>query len=131
MRNIILLVSSNQEKKMLILNEFHKIMDFSYVKLESLFNTINETIERTINQEESLKFFNTYIEKIAKNSSIYIIDINECKEEILSQFVNSEKLITITLDDNLNYTGAIKIDLNNKLKEQLENIRKELMIADE
>lgn len=113
---IILIIGSNQPKKEKILEELHKKLNFSYIKYEALLSSIAETLNRNVTEQESINFFNRFIDNIKKGNEVYVIDINDCKEETLNRYINNKEIYKIKVDENE------LTDLMNEISTDIANI---------
>ncbi len=116
--NVILFIGSDMNMKKEILDKAHGIANYIYIKVEALLSAIAETLNRRMTEQETISFLNKYIEKIYDKEEIYILDINNCKEEILNYIISNKQLYVIRLEDN----EDIK---NNPLIELLINMKSE------
>lgn len=96
---IILIVSSDLEKKNEFLEILHKKIDFSYIKIEALLSTVAESLNRNITEQEGINFFHKFISNINKGEERYLIDLNNCKEETLNKYIDSQDILVIKIDD--------------------------------
>lgn len=93
-------------------------IDFSYTKMETLFQTIGEISDKKsykLKKEQYLEFLDKFLNKLAKKQDNYLIDIDELLVQNANKLIEEHNnTIVIYLKEGQNEGKTVQIDGNNE-----------------
>ena len=124
----IILIDRNKEKKSILMEKLKEKVNFSYIKLEALMQTIKEVSDAqgyNFERKKYIEFLDKFIKNISKNSEINLIDIDNLSVKNANELIQKyDNVLVIYLEDLENAQNAVTIDINNK--EEVEKLIEEI-----
>ncbi len=108
--NIIITICSNNNVRLKFIEKANQYISFSYVKIETILLSIAETLGRKLTEEECINFVNKYIDKIEKEKSFCIVDIDNYNEKIIKSFIGNKQVHIIDLNKYNIVNNSVYID---------------------
>ena len=124
----IILIDRSKEKKSILMEKLKEKVNFSYIKLEALMQTIKEVSDAqgyNFERKKYIEFLDKLIKNISKNSEINLIDIDNLSVKNANELIQKyDNVLVIYLEDLENAQNAVTIDINNK--EEVEKLIEEI-----
>lgn len=124
----IILIDRSKEKKSILMEKLKEKVNFSYIKLEALMQTIKEVSDAqgyNFERKKYIEFLDKFIKNISKNSEINLIDIDNLSVKNANELIQKyDNVLVIYLEDLENAQNAVTIDINNK--EEVEKLIEEI-----
>lgn len=124
----IILIDRSKEKKSILMEKLREKVNFSYIKLEALMQTIKEVSDAqgyNFERKKYIEFLDKFIKNISKNSEINLIDIDNLSVKNANELIQKyDNVLVIYLEDLENAQNAVTIDINNK--EEVEKLIEEI-----
>ncbi len=115
--NTIILIEENQEKKKKFLDKLKKEIEFSYTKLEAIFESCIETFPEEYNKDKKenfYKFLEGFLNNLNKKQGFFIIDIDILSVTNINKLIENKNNILAIYFKKIEYcSNAISIDINN------------------
>lgn len=115
--NTIILIEENQEKKKKFLDKLKKEIDFSYTKLEAIFESCSEIFPEEYNKnkkENFYKFLEGFLNNLNKKQGFFIIDIDRLSVTNVNKLIeNKNNILAIYFKEIEDCSNVISIDINN------------------
>lgn len=116
--NTIILIDKNQKRKENFIEKLKQNIDFSYTKLEALFQTIREISNKEFYKFEAkqyTEFLDKFLINLSKKDKIYLIDIDELLIQNANKLIQKHNnIIIVYLQKKQNEGKVISIDGNNE-----------------
>ncbi len=128
--NTIILIDKNQEEKNIFMEKLKRKMNFSYTKLEAIFQTIRETAEigdYNFEAQKYIEFLNKFLNNISTKDEMYLIDIDNLSTQNANKLITEhDNIIIIYLQKIQNEEKAISVDIynENEVEKLIEEIVK-------
>ena len=132
--NTIILVDKDQTRKMYFIEKLKQKIDFSYTKIEALFQTIREISDKEfckVEPKQYVEFLDKFLINLSKKDKIYLIDIDELLLQNANKLIQEHNnIIIIYLQKKQNEGKAISIDANiyEEVDRLIEEIVKRMMV---
>lgn len=124
----IILIDRSKEKKSILMEKLKEKVNFSYIKLEALMQTIKEVSDAqgyNFERKKYIAFLDKFIKNISKNSEMNLIDIDNLSVKNANELVQKyDNILVIYLEKIENEQNAVSIDINNK--EEVEKLIEEI-----
>ena len=124
----IILIDRSKEKKSILMEKLKEKVNFSYIKLEALMQTIKEVSDAqgyNFERKKYIELLDKFIKNISKNSEINLIDIDNLSVKNANELIQKyDNVLVIYLEDLENAQNAVTIDINNK--EEVEKLIEEI-----
>lgn len=127
--NTIILIDKNQERKKFFIEKLRQKLSFSYTKIEALFQTIGEIVEKRSNEFtkiQYLEFLSKFLNNLSKKQQIYLIDVDELSVQNANKLKEEhDNIIIIYLERNGEEGNTIQINGNDE--EEIDKLIEEIV----
>ena len=119
---------------MYFIEKLKQKIDFSYTKIEALFQTIREISDKEfckVEPKQYVEFLDKFLINLSKKDKIYLIDIDELLLQNANKLIQEHNnIIIIYLQKKQNEGKAISIDANiyEEVDRLIEEIVKRMMV---
>mgnify|MGYP003372412748 CR=1 FL=1 len=116
--NTIILIEKDKNKKEYFIEKLRQRLEFSYTKIEALFQTIKETSDKEsyeFKKEQYLEFLDKFLKNLSKKEERYLIDVDKLSVENANKLLEKHNnIIIIYLQKKQEEGNTIKIDVGNE-----------------
>lgn len=113
-RNTIILIDKDSKRKEKFIEKLKKNKVFSYTKIEALFQTINDMLDKKSNnftKNQYLDFLNEFLNKLSQKQDLYLIDVDELSVQNANKLLEEhDNIIVIYLRKECSEGNIIQID---------------------
>lgn len=115
--NTIILIDKNLKRKENFIEKLKQTVDFSYTKLEAIFQTINEVSNKEGNKfdaKQYIEFLDKFLTNLSKKGEMCLLDIDELSIQNANKLLQEHKnIIIIYLEKKQDEGKIISIDASN------------------
>lgn len=115
--NTIILIDKNRKRKENFIEKLKQTVDFSYTKLEAIFQTINEVSNKEGNKfdaKQYIEFLDKFLTNLSKKGEMCLLDIDELSIQNANKLLQEHKnIIIIYLEKKQDEGKIISIDASN------------------
>lgn len=115
--NTIILIDKNQKRKENFIEKLKEKVDFSYTKLEVIFQTIREVSNKEdykFEAKQYIEFLDKFLTNLSKKSKKCLLDIDELSIQNANKLLQEHKnIIVIYLEKKQNEGNIISIEASN------------------
>lgn len=115
--NTIILIDKNRKRKENFIEKLKQTVDFSYTKLEAIFQTINEVSNKEgykFDAKQYIEFLDKFLTNLSKKGEMCLLDIDELSIQNANKLLQEHKnIIIIYLEKKQDEGKIISIDASN------------------
>lgn len=123
--NTIILIDKNQEIKQSFIEKLKQKINFSYTKIEALFQAINEMSDKE-SIEQYLKFLDKFLNNLSDKRELYLIDADNLSAQNANKLIKEhDNIIIIYLKKGQDEIQTIQINGDNE--KEIDSLIEELV----
>lgn len=126
--NTILLIDNDESRKEVFINSLREKINFSYIKLEAIYEALSVTFKNTFNMGKKNNYYiflQRYLKILSEKDTISIIDVNSLSEKTANILASKNpNIVIIYLERKIEKGNYLSVDINNL--EELQIVINEL-----